>query len=78
MEEEQDRYLKNMAAESGKSEAEILREALGVYQVRGAQSALLPESWEKEKAFLLELAEKSKKAAVKTRTTWTRDELHER
>lgn len=77
MPEDQDRFLKNRAQEKSITEAEVVREALEVYQTYGNQAVIDPSAWIKERDFLLKLSAQ-KTGAEPSPRTWKREELYER
>ncbi|MFQ5857316.1 MAG: ribbon-helix-helix domain-containing protein [Anaerolineae bacterium] len=71
----QDRLLKQLAAETGVSEAEIIRQALDRHTrlFRFFQRDI--DAWEKERAFITHLI---RLGPVSGRRAWQREDLHER
>jgi hypothetical protein len=75
IETDQEGLLKRLAQETGRSEAEIVREAIE-HHTRGLR--LLrhgPGAWEEERAFILQ---RIALGAVPGQRTWQREDLHER
>ncbi|MDO9556858.1 MAG: hypothetical protein Q7J82_04675 [Coriobacteriia bacterium] len=74
IEPRQDERLKQHALSLGKTEAEIMREALDRY-FAGTDDAVRDEAWSK----LMEMAARRRADVTITgKRTWTRDEIHER
>ena len=71
---EQDEKLKQWADETGKSEAEILRQALDRWLESENQRQEAEAAWEQILAFSEERAERS---VVAEGRSWTREELYE-
>jgi len=74
IEPRQDELLKEWAEQTGKSEAEIFRQALDRWMVSERRRREAQSAWEEERAFI-----ESRIAAgpVPGGRTWTRGELHE-
>ncbi|MBM4430239.1 MAG: ribbon-helix-helix domain-containing protein [Chloroflexi bacterium] len=75
IEQDQDRLLSRLSAETGLSEAEIIRQAIDRH-TRGAP--LLRRDlavWQEERAFIQQLIHQGR---VPGHRTWQREELHER
>jgi hypothetical protein len=75
VESDQEIILKRLSKETGKSEAEIIRQAIDRHtrQFRPVRRDL--SAWEEEKAFIERLIEQG---SVNGQRTWRREELHER
>lgn len=75
LERQQERHLKRLSQRLGRSEAELIRQAID--QGLAADVALLApdlEAWEQEKAFIRNfIAQKP----LRRRRRWTREELYE-
>jgi len=74
IEPRQDEMLKRAAAETGMTEAEIVRRALDLWDERVAQHRRVQEIWEEERAFIESLIAQG---PVPGGRTWTREELYE-
>ena len=74
IEPRQERLLKRIAKKTGKTEAEIIREAIDRHaeETERAQSRL--EAWRAEREFIRQWIAKGPVPAGKR---WTRDEIHE-
>lgn len=75
LEAEQDARLKKLAQETGRSEAEIIRQALDRHATETPLKRTKHQAWQIERAYIEQLMQQ--KPADTTRT-WTRDELYER
>jgi len=75
IEAEQDARLKKLAQETGRSEAEIIRQALDRHATETLPKRTKHQAWEVERAYIEQLMQQA--PADGTRT-WTRDELYER
>ena len=74
IEPRQDELLKEWAEETGKSEAEIVREALDRWLASERRRREAETAWEEERAFIeARVAE----GPLPGRRTWTREELYE-
>lgn len=74
IEPRQDELLKQWAEETGKSEAEILRQALDHWMATEQQRREAEAAWEEERAFIeARIAE----GPVAGGRKWTREELYE-
>jgi len=74
IEPRQDKLLKQWAEESGKTEAEIVREALDRWLASEQRRQEARAAWEEERAFIeARIAE----GPVSGGRTWTREELYE-
>jgi hypothetical protein len=71
----QDRLLRQLAAEAGVSEAEIIRQALDRHTQLFRFSPRDIDAWEKERAFITHLIELG---PISGRRTWRREDLRER
>lgn len=76
MERRQDRELKRLAKETGKTEAEILRDAFDRYAAETASEKERLRVWEEEKAFIRDWIAKGP-VPGKPRT-WKREDLYDR
>ena len=76
IEPSQDRQLKRMAKRTGKTEAEIVREALSRLVEEQEREKDRLKVWEEQKAFMRQWMAKGPVPA--SGRTWTREELHER
>ena len=74
IEPRQEEMLKQAAAETGMTEAEIVRQALDLWDERVAQHRRAQEVWEEERAFIESLIAQG---SVPGGRTWTREELYE-
>jgi predicted DNA-binding protein len=74
IEEHQEARLKNLAEETGQSEAEMIRAALDAWLDAQARQRRAREAWEAEKAFIESLLAQG---PVEGGRTWTRDALYE-
>jgi hypothetical protein len=74
IEPRQDELLKQAAAETGMTEAEIIRQALDLWDERVARRRRAREAWEEERAFIESLVAQG---PVPGGRTWTREELYE-
>ena len=74
IEPRQDELLKRWARESGKSEAEIVRQALGRWLAGEERRRKAEAAWEEERAFI---ESRIAEGPVDGRRTWTREELYE-
>ena len=78
MQEDQDKFLKAQARERSITEAEVVREALDIYQEYGVGVILDQSAWLKEREFLMKLSAGQTADAPSSPKTWTREELYER
>jgi hypothetical protein len=78
MPEDQDRFLKTKAQELSITEAEVVREALEVYQAYGNHDIIDQSAWLKEREFLLKLSAAQRTGSELAPRTWKREDLHER
>ena len=76
--EEQDRLLKSKARELNVTEAEVVREALEVYQAYGANEIMDQSAWIAEREFLLNLSKAQGTSSETFTRTWKREDLYER
>ena len=76
IEPSQDRQLKRMAKQTGKTEAEIVREALNLLSEGREREKGRLKVWEEQKAFMRRWMAKG--PVPPSGRTWTREELHER
>ena len=74
IEPRQDRLLKQWADETGKSEAEILRQALDRWLESEQQRREAQAAWEEERRFI---ESRIAEGPVPGGRTWTREELYE-
>lgn len=74
IEPRQEQMLKEAAAETGMTEAEIIREALYLWDEQVAQHRRAQKIWEEERAFIESLIAQG---PVPGGRTWTREELYE-
>jgi hypothetical protein len=74
IEPQQEELLKQAAAETGMTEAEIIRQALDLWDEHVARRRRAQEAWEEERAFIESLIAQG---PVPGRRTWTREELYE-
>ena len=74
IEPRQDELLKKWAEETGKTEAEILRQALDQWLASEQRRREAEAAWEAERAFIEEWAAQG---PVPGERTWTREELYE-
>lgn len=70
---EQKDKLKQVAKESGVSEAEIVRGGIELKIMLGGQPSRDPRAWEEEQAFI---QERGKLPALGGRRTWTREDAY--
>ncbi len=70
----QETQLKQRAAETGMSEADIIRQAIDYWLEEEARQRQAKESWERARALM---EERYAQGAVPGGRTWTRDELYE-
>jgi hypothetical protein len=78
MPEDQDRFLKTKAQELSITEAEVVREALEVYQAYGNHGIIDQSAWLKEREFLIQLSAAQRKEARPSPRSWEREDLYER
>ena len=71
---QQEKLLKQRAAEMGVSEAEIIRQAIDHWLEEKARQRQAKKAWEKARILMEELYAQG---AVPGKRTWTRDELYE-
>ena len=71
---EQDEMLKQWAEETGKTEAEILRQALDRWLESEEQRQEAEAAWKEERAFI---EARTAQGPVSGGRTWTREELYE-
>ena len=76
MERRQDRELKRLAKETGKTEAEILRDAFDRYAAETASEKERLRAWEEQKAFISDWIAQGPVPA--TGRKWSREDAHER
>jgi len=74
IEPRQETQLKQRAAETGMSEAEIIRQAIDRWLDEEARQRQAEEAWEKARTLM---EERYAQGAVPGGRTWTRDELYE-
>jgi predicted DNA-binding protein len=74
IEPRQDELLKHWAEETGKSEAEIVREALDRWMASEARRREAEAAWEEVVDFA---EERAAEGAIPGGRTWTREELYE-
>jgi len=70
-----EQQLKRRAAETGLSEAELIRQALDHQLSAGSTLVMDPEAWQRERGYLAELIAKGPVAGGRS---WRREDLHER
>jgi hypothetical protein len=78
MPEEQDQLLKSKARELNITEAEVVREALELYQAYGAHEVIDRSAWIFERDFLMKLFSAQSTEAEPLPRTWKREDLYER
>lgn len=78
MQEGQDKFLKGKAKELSITEAEVVREALDIYQAYGANTLLDSSAWLKEREFLMKLSARQRVDSLPSPRTWKREDLYER
>jgi hypothetical protein len=78
MPEDQDRFLKTKAQELSITEAEVVREALEVYQAYGNHGIIDQSAWLKEREFLMKLATAQRTDSESSPRSWKREALYER
>lgn len=71
----QEQQLKRRVAETGLSEAELIRQALDNQLSAGGSLVLDPEAWQRERQYLAELIAQGPVAGGRS---WRREDLHER
>ncbi|WP_197530146.1 CopG family transcriptional regulator [Gloeobacter violaceus] len=71
----QEKLLKEMAQQSGTSEAELIRQAIDRHLRGFASTRPSLDAWEKEKAFIAEI---QKRVPLPGGRDWNRTDLHER
>jgi hypothetical protein len=71
---QQEELLKKTAAETGMTEAEIIRQALDLWDEHVARRRHAQEAWEKERAFIESLIAQGPVAGGRA---WTREDLYE-
>jgi hypothetical protein len=76
IEPEQDELLKQIADESGLSEAEIIQGAINRYAAEVAQPLRSRQAWARIKAFLAKRMEGAEQ--IDGGRTWRREDLHDR
>jgi len=74
LEARQEALLKQVAKETGQSEAEIIRAALDTWLAAEAQQRRAHQAWQAEKAFIASLLAQG---AVEGERTWTREAIYE-
>lgn len=74
IEPQQEELLKQAAAETGMTEAEIIRQALDLWNEHVARRRRAQEAWEQERAFIESLIAQG---PVPGGRTWTRDDIYE-
>lgn len=76
LERHQERWLKQFSKKSGRSEAELIRQAIDQALTAGATLLATDlEAWEQEKAFIRDLM--AQKPLRRRGRRWTREELYE-
>lgn len=78
MPEDQDRFLKTKAQELSITEAEVVREALEVYQAYGNHDIIDQSAWLRERDFLIKLIATQKTGSGPSPRSWKREDLYER
>ena len=78
MPEDQDQFLKLKSQELSITEAEVVREALEMYQAYGSDTVLDHSAWLTEREFLLKLSAARETASEPSSRTWKREDLYER
>jgi len=71
----QEKLLKKMSKELGRSEAELIRQGIDLYLQAGLSAVPDPGAWEEAKAFIRRLIEQG---SVKGKRQWKREEIYER
>jgi hypothetical protein len=74
IEPQQEELLKKAAAETGMTEAEIIRRAINLWGEREWKRRRAQEAWKEARAFIKELMTQGR---VPGERTWTREELYE-
>jgi hypothetical protein len=74
IEPQQEELLKQAAMETGMTEAEIIRQALDLWDEHVARRRRAQEAWEEERAFIESLIAQGPSPGGRT---WTREELYE-
>ncbi len=75
IEPEQEALLKQVAEETGKSEEEIICEALELHVKALGYAGRDLDAWAEEKAFIMRLIEEGRASG---RRTWRREDLYDR
>lgn len=75
---EHETILKQLSAEMGISEAEIIRQAVEQYSLATKPARRYMEAWEEEKAFIQQLIKQTNPDSAPKKHTWNREELYER
>jgi hypothetical protein len=78
MPENQDDFLKTKAQELDITEAEVVREALEMYQAYGANTILDSAAWMAEREFLKKLSAEHPDDPPTSPRTWKREDIYER
>lgn len=75
---EQEAILKQITADTGMSEAEIIRKAVSRYSLSLQPSRRNLKAWEEEKAFIQQLIEQTSPNSAPKKRTWSREDLYDR
>lgn len=75
LEASQDARIKQLAQATGRSEAEIIREALEHHATVTLPKHTKNQAWQAERAYIKQLMQQ---ASEESERAWTRDELYER
>jgi len=78
IERRQERLLKRWARKTGKTEAEIIRQALDLHTPPEIRTEELNRAWEQEKEFIRRLMAKGPVPATPGGRTWRREDLYDR
>ena len=70
--------LKQLSAQKGISEAEIIRQALERYSLAAQPTSRNMKAWEKEKAFIQQRIEHLASHPTREDRTWNREDLYDR
>ena len=76
LERRQDRFLKRLSRQTGKTEAEIVREVLDRYAEETAREKERLRVWEEQKAFIRDWIAQG--PVPSTGRTWKREDLYDR
>ena len=74
IEPQQEELLKKAAAETGMTEAEIIRRAIDLWGESEEQRRQAQEAWKEARAFI---KERMAQGSIPSERTWTREELYE-